>query len=301
MKPQKEIKNLILLFSIALCWGPSYYFIMIALESFPPLTIVAFRVLLGAIVLFLVVLSRGRRLLDYKHAFPHFLIMALTACVIPFTLVTLSETMISSSLAAIVNASVPIFVAFMAHFLIDQERMSLMKWIGIFCGLLGIGLVYAPSLIGDMDTKSTGILLVIIASLSYGLGMIYGKVFLYDIPGLVAPTWQLIFSSLIILPFSLIIDKPWQLGMPSWLSLFGLISLSLIGTALAFYLYYTLLNSAGATYLSLVSFLFPIVGINLGVILLKEKITWSSFAGCGLILLGLLITTYKTSKQKELS
>lgn len=294
-----EVKHFIILFALAFCWGPSFYFIKIAVPTVPTFTIVAARLLLGALILLTIVKCRGRRLFDHIVQWRHFLIMGLFANALPFALITGAEIMISSSLAAIVNGSTPIFVAIIAHFLIETERLHLRKVIGIVLGFSGLALVYLPSLFDKVLGNEIGVLMMVGASISYAIGIVYGRKYLHKVPGLVAPTFQLICAFLLIAPFCLYFDKPWALPFPDLNGVIGIIGLGTLGTALAFYLYYYLLQSAGATYLSMVTLLFPIVGINLGVILLKERLAWNSYAGCGLILLGLVTTIYKNGQKKS--
>lgn len=299
MTNKVEIKHFFILFGLAFCWGPSFYFIKIALSTVPTFTIVASRLFLGSLILFTIVKFRGRRLLDYIDKWYHFLVMGFFANALPFALITGAEMKISSSLAAIINGSTPIFVAIIAHFLIETERLHLRKVVGIILGFSGLALVYLPSLFDKIVGNEIGVMMMVIASISYAVGIVYGRKYLNNVPGLVAPTFQLIFAFLLILPFALFVDRPWSLPFPDANGVIGVLGLSILGTALAFYLYYQLLQSAGATYLSMVTLLFPIVGINLGVILLKEHLAWNSYAGCGLILLGLMTTIYKSGQKRS--
>ena len=295
MKRSLEVQHLLLLFALSTCWGPSYMFIKFALEGFSPFAIVWSRLTLGCLLLLPIVWFRGRELLNWKHYWKHFFIMGIFANAIPFSLISYAELYISSSLAAIINGSAPIFVTILAHFVIQDEKMSWMKTTGISLGFCGLVLVMLPSLLEQRYGSTFGVLLMIGAAMCYAIGMVYGRRHLSRVPGLIAPTWQLFFASIITLPFVLIFS-PMPVNPPA-ISIFGLIGLAVIGTSTAFYFYYQLVQKAGATYLSLSTLLFPIISINLGVIFLHEKLNSLAYLGFALILAGLVtIITKKTTQ-----
>ncbi|GAB5411747.1 MAG: DMT family transporter [Chlamydiales bacterium] len=272
-------------------------FVKFALEGFTPFAIVWIRLTLGCLLLLPIIWFRKRKLLEWKHYWKHFFIMGLFANAIPFSLISYSEIYISSSLAAIINGSAPIFVTILAHFVIHDEKMSWMKTVGIGLGFAGLILVMLPSLLEARYGSTFGVFLMIGAAMCYAIGMVYGRRHLSRVPGLIAPTWQLFFASITMLPFVLIFS-PMPINPPA-ISIFGLIGLAVIGTSTAFYFYYQLVQKAGATYLSLSTLLFPIISINLGVIFLNEKLSTMAYFGFALILAGLVtIITKKTIPTK---
>ncbi|MCK4934196.1 MAG: EamA family transporter [Simkaniaceae bacterium] len=293
-----KLKTLFILILLALCWGPSFLFIKIALEHIPPLTIVTGRVALAACMLLCIVKLQGKHLFKWLCHWRVYLVMALCASTLPFALITYGETSISSSVAGIINGSVPIFTALIAYFTIKEENITRKKCLGIAIGFVGIVIVFAPHLMDTNIRPEIGMLFVLIASISYAVGMIYARKQALSIPGLILPTWQLIFSTLILLPLSLMIDRPWNLPMPPISAIFSLVALAFLGTAVAFYLYYTLLRLRGAVYLSTSTLLFPVVAIVLGVIFLSERPAWNEYFGALLILAGLVITNSIFSSKK---
>ena len=146
-----------------------------------------------------------------------------------------------------------------------------------------------PSLLKHSHSNEIGIILVLVASMSYGVGIVYTRKFLGKLPSLIGPCWQTLMAFLVLIPFSLYFDHPFSLPMPSQTAWFGVIALAVLGTAVAFIIYFEIVKLAGATFLSLVTLIFPLVGILLGVTLLHEKLSWNAYAGCGLILIGLAI------------
>ncbi|MCH9631455.1 MAG: putative amino-acid metabolite efflux pump [Chlamydiia bacterium] len=281
-------KNVLLLIILALCWGPSFFFIKIILEEVPTFMLVNCRLGIAAIILIIIVKCQGKRLLTWIHLWKQFLVMGISACALPFVLITYSETMIESSLAGIINGSSPIFTAILAHYFLESEKMNVKKIIGILLGFLGIISAFLPSLLEGQHANVLGIICVAIASISYAVGMVFSRKYLMALPNLIGPTYQLIMGSLVLLPFTFIIDKPFSIPFLSAKVIISLISLAVLGTVLAFVLYYAIVKKVGATYLSTSTLLFPFVSIFLGVIFLHETLHWNAYLGCFLIVLGLI-------------
>jgi drug/metabolite transporter (DMT)-like permease len=160
-----------------------------------------------------------------------------------------------------------------------------MKIVGIFLGFLGVLALFGPAVFKGLGTHVLSQLAVMGAALCYAISVIYGRR-LREITPWVSATGQLICAAFLTLPMSLVIDAPWELS-PTLLSLGALACLSLLGTALAYILYYYLLARIGATNVSLVTYLLPITGVFWGAFLLGERLHWSAFLALGLILAGI--------------
>jgi drug/metabolite transporter (DMT)-like permease len=130
---------------------------------------------------------------------------------------------------------------------------------------------------------------ITVASASYGVAMVYSRKKLRGLPPLVAPTAQLTMATIYLLPLSFFIERPFSLPAPSWAAIGSLLMLALFGTALAFVIYYRIIEKTSATYLSMVTYLVPIFGVVLGVIVLNEQPNWNAYAGCAMILLGVMV------------
>lgn len=283
-------KNIFLLLLLALCWGPSFFFIKIILEELPTFTLVCARLSLASLVLILIIKAQGKSLLSWIHYWKQFVIVGFFANALPFVLITYAETQIASSLAGIINSSPPIFTAILAHFFLHEEKMSAKKISGILIGTSGIVAVFLPSLLKGVQANFMGVAYVTIASISYAIAMVYSRKHLMKLPNLIGPTYQLIMAALLTLPFAVVIDRPYLLAFPSLKVISSLFGLVLLGTVFAFVIYYAILKNVGATYLSTSTLLFPFVSIFLGVIFLKEELHWNAYLGCLLILTGLVIT-----------
>lgn len=216
--------------------------------------------------------------------------MGIAAAALPFLLVTYSEKHLSSGLAGLINGSVPVFTTIMAHFYLPKDRLTLRKVLSISMGMSGLACVLFPNM--GQDLGQTGsIIMVIISSIGYAFGMVYSKKKLLGLPPLIAPTWQLTIASLLFFPLSLFIDKPYSLPIPSLKAISATIGLALIGSALAFVVYYRIIEIAGASYVSLCTLLFPLLAVFLGAVFLNEKLDWHSYLGGGLIISALGVST----------
>lgn len=284
-----RIRNLLLLILLASCWGPSFLFIKFGLESFPPLTLVNLRILVAALILYVISRLNGLNLSAYRHHFFDFIIVAIFSCSLPFTLISMGELYIASSLAAIINSTVPIFTVIIAHFFIAEERLTVAKMFGILLGFFGVLIVFLPRAVLPTQSQAGGALLVFLSAVSYAIGMTYSRRFLKAVPFLVSATCQLVVASIILLPFTFFIDAPYLLPAPTLTSLGGVLGLAVFGTAIAFNTYYMLVQRASASYLSTATLLFPVIGIALGAIFLDEQLTWNACMGSGLILCGLAV------------
>jgi drug/metabolite transporter (DMT)-like permease len=208
---------------------------------------------------------------------------------LPFFLITFGEIYVSSSLAAIVNSTTPICTAILAHFFVANERINWNKGLGILLGFVGIVVVFAPTLLDREPDSEFGAFLVLLAAMSYALGMVYSKKNFHGIPPMVGASAQLIAATLMLAPLALVTEQPYLLPAPSWTAIGGVCGLAVLGTATAFPLFYTVVKLAGPTALSTTTLLFPVIGIFLGVVLLDEEVGLNAYLGSAMILSGLAI------------
>ena len=288
-------RNILLLLLLASLWGPSFLFIKIAIEDFPPMTLVAIRLTVAAIVLYTILRVNGKNLPAGWNFWKKFLIMGFFANALPFTLFSFGEQFADSGAASILNGTTPIFTVLIAHFFVSDERLNLSRLGGVLAGFMGILLIFFPDFRallrgegfqGGMGT--IGLLAFIGAAACYGVGIVFGRLQLRGLPPLVGPAAQLICSAGMILPLALIIEQPFHLtpGLPA---IGSSLVLGLFGTAMAYLVYYRLIDSAGATFISLVTYLLPPIGVVLGVIFLDEKPGWYSLVGLAFIILGVMV------------
>ena len=282
-------KNLLLLLMLAALWGPSFLFIKVAVEEIPPLTLVLGRVAIGAAFLLVVLVAQRRRLPNDRQLWRHLAVVAMLHNALPWVLLSWGEQYIDSALASILNGTTPLFTIILAHFLVAGDRMTLSKMLGVLLGFAGLLFLIMPSLSGGVQASTWGLLAVTAAAAIYGVAMIYSRNHLRGLPPLVAPASQLMLATAYMAPVALIFDKPWTLDRPSAAALGSLFLLGIMGTGLAFIVYYRLLETANPTYISMVTYVIPIFGVILGVLVLDEQLTWLALVGFALILLGVMV------------
>jgi drug/metabolite transporter (DMT)-like permease len=214
-----------------------------------------------------------------------FLLLGLLNNVIPFVLIAWGETRITSGMASILNATTPIFMVVVAHMLTQDEKLSVNKVAGIVFGFAGTMVLVGPDAFAG-GSLVWGELAVIGASCVYAFAAVYSRRF-KGLPPLQAATGQITGGALILLPLSLAVDHPWTLAMPSLPMWASLLTIALLNTAAAYWVYYKMLATTGVTYISLVTFLIPPVALLLGVLFLNEIITLHALMGMAIIALGL--------------
>ncbi|MCA9867293.1 MAG: DMT family transporter [Anaerolineae bacterium] len=282
-------KNLLLLIILAALWGPSFLFIKVAVEDIPPLTLVLGRVAVGAAFLLIVLRAQRGGLPSDRRIWRHLAVVALLHNALPWVLLSWGEQYIDSALASILNGTTPLFTIILAHFLVPGDRMTASKLTGVLIGFAGLVLLILPSLGGGLQATTWGLAAVTAAAAIYGVAMIYSRNHLRGLPPLTAPASQLLLATLYMAPIAVLIDKPWTLDRPSPVALGSLLLLGILGTGLAFIVYYRLLETAGPTYISMVTYVIPIFGVVLGVLILNEQLTWYALGGFSLILLGVMV------------
>jgi len=281
-------KGLILILLTALCWGPNFLFIKVAVPEIPPVTLVFFRVGIGAFTLFLIALLQKINLWEWRHLWKSFAWMGIIMNVLPFTLISQGELYISSALAGILNSLSIIFVAVFAHFFGPHDPLTKNRIAGIFSGIIGLLIIYLPLLLHEKPGNAIGALMIILSGVCYGIGTVYVRMHLQKIPSMVVVTSQMIVSTIILLPLSLLIDRPFSLPLPSGDVISSMIALGAIGTGVGFIFYYKAIQMTGATFASLCVFLVAIFAMLLGAVFLHEQITWNLYLGTFFILAGLV-------------
>lgn len=272
---------------LSLIWGCSFFFGEIILTELRPFTLVLGRVAIAAIFLYAALLIKNYNIPCSLRLWINFFIMGLFNNLIPFCLIFWGQTMISSSLAAILNASTPIWSVILAHFLTCDERLTTNRLIGVFLGFIGVSIMIGIDSLKGIGDNILGQIAVLGAGISYSIGGIYSKK-MKNTPSMIVATGQLSATTIMMIPLVLIFDKPWLISFPSlkvWSSLFAL---AFFGTALAYVIFFKLLSTAGATNSLLVTLLVPVVAIFLGTTFLDEHLSFVQIMGMLLIAIALL-------------
>ena len=279
-----------LLLVLAVLWGGSFFFIGVAVKALPPLTIVALRVGLAALTLAAICGIAGISLRFNRGIWLAFLIVGLLNNVVPFALIVWGQSYIAAGLAAILNATTPLFTIVVAHFFTTDERITRQRMLGLGVGFTGVVLMIGLDALADLGINTVAQLAILGASLSYACAGVYGRRFQRaGVPPLATATGQLVASSLVLLPLTLLVDRPWTLSVPGvdvWLALGAL---ALVSTAVAYILYFRILATAGATNVLLVTMLVPVSAIILGAAFLGERLSVGQLAGMAVLATGLVI------------
>ncbi|WP_372981316.1 DMT family transporter [Marinobacter sediminum] len=281
------IREWTLLLVLSLLWGGSFFFVGVAVQDLPPLTIVALRVSLAAVGLWCVVLILGLRPPRQWQVWLAFLSMGTINNAIPFSLIVWGQTQIASGLASILNATTPLFTVVVASCLLTDERATPLKVLGVVVGFLGVVVMIGLPASSE-PTPWLPQLAILGAALSYAFGGVYGRRFkALGVHPILTAAGQVTASGLIMMPIAMSLEGTQALSTASVQSWGAILGLALFSTSLAYIIYFKLLESAGATNLLLVTLLVPGSAILLGILFLNEAITATQLAGLGLIALGL--------------
>jgi drug/metabolite transporter (DMT)-like permease len=288
IRSQMNGRDWLILLVLALIWGGAFFFIGVAVRHVAPLTYVWLRLTIGAAGMWAYMLIRGERIALPKQVWGSILLLALLNNAIPFTLFGWGQTHIASGLASILNATTPIWGVVVAHFLTQDERITPRKLGGVLLGFGGVAVMIGPSILSNLGTDGLAELACVAASLSYALAAVWARRFKrLGVSPFSVTTGQLTAGALVMLPMSMIVDKPWTHAFPPVSALAAITALALLCTALGYVLYFRLIDHAGATNALLVTLLVPPVAILLGGLFLGETLAPQDFAGLALIALGL--------------
>ena len=286
---QISVRDWSLLFILSLLWGGAFFFVGVAVREIPPLTLVLCRVGIAAVALYTYLKLSNGLPPNIRPLIVPALIMGFLNNLVPFSLICWAQTVITSGLASILNATTPIFSMLVAHAILADERMAINKLIGVVAGFAGVAVLIGGSALKGVDGATLGILACLGAALSYGFASVYGRTFrkMGVTPGAGA-LGQLIASTLMITPIVLIVDQPWTLPVPGVYTILSTLLLAVVSTALAYLIYFRLLATAGAVNAALVTLLIPPSAIGLGYVFLGEVLEMRHLIGMGLILIGLI-------------
>ena len=290
--------SVVLFFLLGLIWGGSYIFIKIALDGLAPAQLVLTRLVLGTTVLLIVVRLRKMKLPRSGIVWAHISVTAILGMVAPFLLLAWGETRTSGAMAGVLIAATPLLTMVAATTILPTERATWRKAIGLLVGFGGVVLVISPW--GVSGGSLPGQLAVLVAAASYAAQTVYVRKNLSQrgVPPLASATTQVILATIMqaaITPFF-----PWQTPALSVPIVTSISILGVIGTGLAYLIYFRLIGELGATTASAVNYIVPLCAMLLSVILLSEPITWNMIAGTIVVLGGLAFAENRISWLNEL-
>lgn len=270
---------------LSLLWGGSFFFVAIALQGLPTLSVVWGRVGLGAGFLALALWVSGTAFPQGAAVWRALAVMGLLNNAIPFTLFVLAQGRISGGMASILNATTPLWGVLLAH-LLTEEKISAAKAVGLAFGFAGVVVMMGGADLGDLWAS----LACLGAAFSYGLAGIWGRRFReLGVPPLATAFGQVASAAVMLAPIWVVVDRPWSLPVPGFAVIGAVLAIAAFSTALAYLIYFRLLASAGPSNLLLVTFLVPVSACLLGAVFLGEPILPRQLAGFGLIAAGLAV------------
>lgn len=286
---------------LGLIWGTSFLWIKIAVTEISPFVLVAFRTLFGALGLLLIMWSQKTFPKSWKEFRPWlsvFAVVGLINVALPFVLISWSEQYISSGIAAILDSAVPLFSMLIAPLVLRDDPMTLPKTIGLVVGFVGVLVLFSPDLALGINQSLIGEIGMLLATLSYAIGSIYVRLKARGLAPQLQAFLQLGMATVMVWLFTGVAERPIVLPhLPiTWLALLWL---GLLGSCVAYILFFSLMNTIGPTRTTMVTYIPPLVGVLLGAIFLGEQLNWQAILGGVLILSGIAVVNMKKLPFKK--
>ena len=284
--------ELALLLALATLWGASYTFIKLGVATIPPVTLIAARTLIAGTILVAVLRSRGLALPRDAATWWRFLFQACLNSVVPFTLIAWAERDVDAGLATILNSTSPIFTFLMTAAITRHEPATLRKLAGVIAGVAGTAVIVGTQAFDGLGRELWAQLAIVAATICYAGAAIFGRSF-KGLDPIMPAAGSMLCGAAILVPASLILDRPWT-STPSAASLAALAGLSLFSTALAFVIYFRLVQTLGSVGTTAQAYLRVPIGVAIGALFLGETLPPSVWAGLVCVLAGVAAMTIPT-------
>ena len=278
--------DLSLLILLAIIWGSSFFNIKIATYSYDPITLALVRVIFASIPLLLICKLRRIKIEAFTENWKWYALIGLFNIAIPFVLIAIGTAKINSYLAAILMSTTPLSGSILAHFFTKNEKLSFYKSTGVLIGFSGIILLFFDRVIINSENYISA-LITILGSTFYCIGGLL-TLKLKNKKNENVTTSTTLWSVLFLLPFSLILESPWN-SEPTIASTLSLLYLGVIATGFAWLIRFRILTVNGLVFQTQVAYLIPIFGIIFGYFLMNEIITWRVLISLVIILIGIYI------------
>jgi drug/metabolite transporter (DMT)-like permease len=276
--------ELALLALLATLWGASYTFIKLGVATIPPITLIAARTLIAGLLLLAIMRGRGLSLPMDAASWRRFLFQACLNSVIPFTLIAWAERSLDAGLATILNSTAPVFTFLLTFAITRHEPVTARKLFGVLAGLAGICLIVGVQALGGIGEQFVAEIAIVAATICYAGAAIFGRGF-RDLDPMAPAAGSLLCGAAILVPLSLVVDHPWTLA-PSSSSILALLGLSVFSTALAFVIYFRLIQTLGSVGTTSQAYLRVPIGVAIGVLFLGETLTSTAWIGLGCVVIG---------------
>ncbi|MEQ1538630.1 MAG: DMT family transporter [Sphingorhabdus sp.] len=288
--PRLDGNGWLLIGILAILWGGAFFLIEVGLRSFPPITLVFIRVGFAVPAMWLAMRIMGQRLPTDMRIWALLTVVGAFNCALPFTLFFWGQQYLDSSYAAILNATTPLWGVITAHFMTSDEKATPSRITGVLVGLSGIIVMVGPDAMKGLSDNLLAQIACLISTVFYSLAAIFGRrLSQTSLTPMAVATGQTMTAALLMVPIMLVVDQPWTMAMPRLDATLAGLALALISTALAYFLYFRLIDWSGASNAQLVAFLMPILAVILGIAFLGEHLNQGQIIGAVLIAFGLVI------------
>lgn len=296
-----KIKEWVVFITLGLIWGSSFLWIRIAVQDTGPFTLVAIRLLFGLLGLLAVMAYKRPPFPRDKRILLSLAIMGIINTALPFTLISWGETRIESSLASILNGTVPLFAIIIAHYWLHDERITPARIIGLVVGFIGVVVLVGRDFdVSSLGGNFLGQIAVIAASVSYASAATFSRKYLRgQDPVVQAMVPMMTADALMWLSVPAVHNIFPSLDAPNHfptlpITWFALIWLGILGSCVAYILFFHLLNTVGVTRSTLVTYVFPVVGLILGIVFLGETLDWRLVVGSALVVSGIAVVNLRS-------
>jgi drug/metabolite transporter (DMT)-like permease len=293
-----KLKHWFIFILLGAIWSSSFMWIKIALQEVGPNTLVAFRALFGLLFGVVVIfLQRVQWPRSFRSWFP-LLLLGLTNVAIPFFLISWGEQSIDSAVASILDATVPLFTILIAHYLLRDDKITMPKVLGLLIGFAGVVVLMSKDLFDASTSSLLGQAAVILASVFYAGSSVYVRKTTEDTPGIFRSAGPLVSATAVMWLATFLFEGPVELPQLdiTWIALLWL---GVFGSGLAFVMAYYLIHEIGPTRTTMVTYLFPLGGVVLGVAFLHEQLTWQLITGAILIIASLAVANWEPATSPK--
>jgi drug/metabolite transporter (DMT)-like permease len=288
--PKLDGHGWLLIGILAILWGGAFFLIEVGLRSFPPITLVFIRVAFAVPPMWIAMRLMGMTLPRSAGDWGLLTVVGALNCALPFTLFFWGQQYLDSGYAAILNATTPLWGVVTAHFMTRDEKATPARIIGVLTGMAGIIIMVGPAAMQGLSNNLLAQIACVISTVFYSLAAIYGRrLSQTTLTPMAVATGQTMMAAVLMIPIVLIVDQPWTMDMPRLDATMAGLTLALLSTALAYTLYFRLIDRAGASNAQLVAFLMPILAVILGITFLGESLSAGQMIGAAVIALGLII------------
>jgi drug/metabolite transporter (DMT)-like permease len=282
--------------ALGFMWGSSYLFIKLAVDDFGTFTLVALRLVVGALLLWSVVRIARQPLPRERRIYGHLLVMSIINITIPFLLITWAEQSVESSLAAILTSPVPLFAIVLSSIFLADEPMRVNGVVGLVVGFIGVVIITSRGLTGA-GSSVIGELALLGAAFSYACGAVYSRRNVRGLAPMIPAVFQVTFAAIITGVVALLFEHPWT-AQPDAEAIFSILWLGILGSGLAYLAVFRLFAAWGATRTTLVAYLIPVVGIILGYLVLQEPVDARILVGTALVIAGVGLVNSRFGRRR---